>query len=61
VPTIHLGKPENNLDDYEKYEIKEIILYILKGIKTENNEVIITLSKLFKWKKLTLEGVLLTK
>lgn len=53
--------PESNLEDYYKYELGEIIIFIIRSIKVENNEISIGLSKLFKWKKLTIEGVLVKK
>lgn len=61
VPTIHLGKPESNLEDYEKYQEKEIILYFPKNLILSGEEIKVSLSKLFLWKKLTLEGALIKK
>lgn len=59
VPKIYLGTPQDNLEDYQIYKEDGIILYIIKGLKTQNDELIISLSTLFKWKKLTLEGTLI--
>lgn len=56
MPVIHLGEPESNLDDYKKYNLENITLYYPKKLELERDEIIISLSKLFKWKKLTLEG-----
>lgn len=61
VPIIHLGKPESNLEDYIEYSINEIIIYIIKEIKLEKDAIDIDIAKLFKWKKLTLEGALVNK
>jgi hypothetical protein len=32
---------------------------VIKGLKIEGEEIRISLAKLFKWKKLTLEGALI--
>lgn len=56
VPVIHLGEPESNLDDYKKYSLENITLYYPKKLESEREEIIISVSKLLKWKKLTLDG-----
>lgn len=56
VPTIHLGKPKYNLDDYQRINIKGITLYVIRDIDIEKENLKLSISKLFKWKKLTLEG-----
>lgn len=53
---IHLGEPESNLDDYKKYSLENITLYYPKKLESEREEIIISVSKLLKWKKLTLDG-----
>lgn len=61
VPTIHLGEPKNSLEGYIKVEEKGVIIYIIRNIRLSNNEIKISLSKLFKWKKLSIEGVLVNR
>ncbi|ABR47199.1 hypothetical protein Amet_0982 [Alkaliphilus metalliredigens QYMF] len=56
VPVIYLGEPQDNLDDYLKYELEKVTLYYPKKLETERQEILISVSKLFRWKKLTLEG-----
>jgi hypothetical protein len=55
VLTIHLGTPEGNQDDYQIVKIEKIIIYLPKEINLKNERLNISLAKLFKWKKLTLE------
>lgn len=56
MPIILIGPPESNLDDYNVFEIKPIAIYIVKNLQTQNEIIHISLSKLFKWEKLSLEG-----
>lgn len=56
VPVIRLGKPQSNLDDYQKHDLEKVILYFPKKLETERQEIIVSVAKLFKWRKLTLEG-----
>jgi len=53
---IRLGKPQSNLDDYQKHDLEKVILYFPKKLETERQEIIVSVAKLFKWRKLTLEG-----
>jgi len=61
VPKIHLGKPDGNLEDYNLFYVNELNIYITKDLKLAKDEIIIDLAKLFKYKKLTLEGTLVSK
>ncbi|SHJ75907.1 hypothetical protein [Paramaledivibacter caminithermalis] len=56
MPVVHLGSPEGNLEDYRIIKTKGIILYVVKNIDLEEERLRISLSKLFVWEKLTLEG-----
>lgn len=55
VPIVYLGNPKNNLEDYETVRYRQIVIYVHKRINLEE-DFVISLSKLFIWHKLTLEG-----
>ncbi|MEN1760980.1 hypothetical protein AAIG11_10865 [Anoxynatronum sibiricum] len=52
---IDLWEPESNPEDYEAFHHQGITLFIPKKLTAQSSEVVISLSQLFKWKKLMLE------
>lgn len=48
---------KDNLEDYQKHQIQGIQLYISKKAKLEGEKISIDVAKLWKWKKLILEGL----
>ncbi|MCC5912131.1 MAG: hypothetical protein JJT76_17065 [Clostridiaceae bacterium] len=48
--------PQSNLEDYKKYNLDKAVLYYPKKLEKERKTITISVSKLFRWKKLTIEG-----
>lgn len=48
---------KDNLEDYQKHQIQGIPLYISKKAKLDGEKIIIDVAKLWKWKKLIVEGL----
>ena len=57
VPVIGFGDGKDSLEDYQKYDIQGIPLYISKKAEAEDEIITIDLAQLFKWKQLTVEGL----
>lgn len=57
VPVIDFSDGKDSLEDYEKYEIQGIPLYLSKKAEAEEETISIDVAQLFKWKQLTVEGL----
>ena len=55
-PSVKMGKPED-LDDYDKYEVDGIDVYVRVDVITKNDELKINYSKILWNEKLTVEGM----
>jgi len=54
---IDLWEPESNPEDYDVFLHQGITLYIPQKLVAQSSEVVISLSRLFRWKKLMLEKI----
>ncbi|NBG87383.1 hypothetical protein [Isachenkonia alkalipeptolytica] len=58
---IDFSEGKDNLEDYQKYEIQGITMYISKKAELdkalEDEKIHIDVAQLLKWKKLTVEGL----
>lgn len=55
-PSVKMGKPAD-LEDYDKYEVDGIDIYVRVDVITKNDELKINHSKLLWNEKLTVEGM----
>ena len=55
-PSVKMGKPED-LEEYDKYEVEGIDVYVRIDVITKNDELKINYSKLLWNEKLTVEGM----
>ena len=55
-PSVKMGKPED-LEEYDKYEVDGIDVYVRVDVVTKNDELKIKYSKLLWNEKLTVEGM----
>ncbi|MCW3489747.1 hypothetical protein [Dethiobacter alkaliphilus] len=55
MPVINLGEPPGNLEDYQQFVTGEVVLHYPKKLEAERKAIIISVAKLFKWKKLSVE------
>lgn len=55
-PSVKMGKPKD-LEEYDKYEVDGIDIYVRADVITKNDELKINHSKLLWNEKLTVEGM----
>ena len=55
-PSVKMGRPED-LEEYDKYEVDGIDIYVRADVITKNDELKINYSKLLWNEKLTVEGM----
>jgi len=55
VAVIDLGKPDGNPEDYTKFEIANISIFIPDRMTDKSTGIEISVSKFLAWKKLMLE------
>lgn len=56
-PSVKMGKPKD-MDDYDKYEVDGIEVYVRCDIQAKNNELKIKYSKILFTEKLIVEGMI---
>lgn len=56
-PSVNLGKPKENIDDFDKYEVDGVDVYVTVAANTKNDELKIIHKKIFFSDKLIVEGL----
>lgn len=56
TPNIAVGKPSNE-DNYDRYDIDGILVYVSKSVKLKGERIIVGLSKFLGFQKLYVKGV----
>lgn len=54
-----MGKPEVDMDDFDRYDSEGIEVYVRVDVQAKNDELNIKLSKLLWNEKLVVEGMLI--
>lgn len=57
-PSVRMGKPEEDLDDFDRYDSEGIEVYVRVDVQAKNDELNVKHSKLLWNEKLIVEGML---
>lgn len=57
-PSVRMGKPEEDIDDFDKYDSDGIEIYVRCDVQAKNDELKVKYSKILWNEKLIVEGML---
>ncbi len=56
-PSVTLGKPKENIDDFDKYDVDGVTVYVTVAANTKSGELTIKYRKILFSEKLIVEGL----